>query len=312
MAYNPGAGVMPDYDVYVNDEFLQKAAFRTVTPYVSVRAGANVKVGIKAVGSTNTSPYVSLATFAAPSNSFYTVGFTGPLEGPVGQVTQRTNPFINPDLRRVPNPGRATGLWYRWSETPAAVDFRAVSGDPMNSDCNLTCISYLNTPAGGGCPTCAITQAPDVERISDLIGKTIITLSEFETGTYSFYPTLVGKNDPLWNVRFNNGAGGVVGTRSLQVEGAVPITNGARGKWYDFFAQGDSLLKANANNLEVQLSVTTVEHDVTSGCTFVVDARNARVPTRNTMTVTSGAAAASAGVAAMGLVGVLLAASTLL
>jgi hypothetical protein len=151
-----------------------------------------------------------------------------------------------------------------------------------------------------------------VERISDLIGKTIITLSEFETGTYSFYPTLVGKNDPLWNVRFNNGAGGVVGTRNLQVEGAVPITNGARGKWYDFFAQGDSLLKANANNLEVQLIVTTVEHDITSGCTFVVDARNARVPTRNTMTVTSGAAAASAGVAAMGLVGVLLAASTLL
>ena len=99
-------------DVYVNDELvLQKAAFRTVTPYVSVRAGANVKVGIKAVGSTSASPYVSLATFAAPSNSFYTVGFTGPLEGQEGQVTQRTNPIINPDLRRVPNPGRATGLW---------------------------------------------------------------------------------------------------------------------------------------------------------------------------------------------------------
>lgn len=133
---------------------------------------------------------------------------------------------------RVPNPARSSGLWYRWSETPASIDFRAVAGDPYNSYCNATCNSWLANPAGTGCPTCAITVAKDEERISDLIAKTVIQLSEFEGSSYfSFYPTLLGKNDPLWNPRFNGGAGGVVGVRNLYIQGAVPITNGARGYW---------------------------------------------------------------------------------
>lgn len=155
----------------------------------------------------------------------------------------------------------------------------------MNTDCNVTCISYLS--GGNGCPTCAITLAKDQERISDLIGKTVIQLSEFETGTFSFYPTLVGRNDPLWNVRFNGGAGGVVGVRNLNVEGAVPITNGARGVWYDFWAQGDSLLNANLNNLEVYATSTRVEYDTMTGCTYVLNSQRLRIDSVNTGTPTT-------------------------
>lgn len=290
---------MPDYDVYINDELLVRdATFRTVTPYASVRGGNDVSVGIKASGSTSSSPYVSVANFAAPINSFFTVGFTGPLPGPDGQVAQNTNPIVNPDMRRVPNPGRGSGLWYRWSETPATIDFRAVAGDPMNDDCNVTCINYLS--GGNGCPTCAITTALDVERISDLLAKTVIQLSEFEAGTYSFYPTLPGRNDPLWNVRFNGGAGGVVGVRALEVEGAEEIQGGARGMWYDFWAQGDSLLNANPNNLEVKATVTVVEYDTTNGCTYVLNDAGNRIPSQNmwaSSAASTSIAAASAVVA---------------
>jgi hypothetical protein len=293
VAYNPGAGTMPNYDVYVNDKLqFASVSFRTVTAYVSVPANTVTRVGIKNV--TSTGAYVASATFAAPSGSFFTVGFGGPLAGPVGQVASNTNPTVNVDVRRVPNPGRGTGLWYRWSETPAMIDFRAVAGNPLNSDCNATCISYLQ--GGNGCPTCAITLAADAERISDLVAKTVIPLSEFEEGVYSFYPVLPGRKDPLWNARFNNNQGGVVGVRGLTVTGAVAIANGARGTWYDFFAQGDSLLNANANNLEVKYTATTVEYDRRDGCTYVLDASNQRIASLNKWASSgaSGVAAASA------------------
>lgn len=99
VAYNPGQGAQPAYDLYVNDQLLQRdVPFRGVSPYVSVKGGA-VSIGIKASGSTSSSPYVSTSNFKAPVNSFFTVGFTGPLAGPVGQVAQNTNPIINPDMR---------------------------------------------------------------------------------------------------------------------------------------------------------------------------------------------------------------------
>lgn len=99
VAYNPGQGPQPAYDLYVNDRvYARNVPFRAISDYVSVRSGT-VSVGLKAVGSTPSSPYVSQASFNAPINSFYTVGFAGPLAGPVGQVAQRTNPIVNPDMR---------------------------------------------------------------------------------------------------------------------------------------------------------------------------------------------------------------------
>jgi hypothetical protein len=300
VAYNPAAGTMPAYDVYLNDVKQtgdwDNVAFRGVTSYAPVTAG-HVKIGIKAVGASASAPYVAERHFMTTSNAFYTVGFAGPLAAPDGMVVNGTNPVVNLDLRKVPNPGRSHGLWYRWSETPATIDFRAIANDPFDAaTCNADCI---DVPAlggsGNGCPSCPITAAADKERISELLAKTVIQLSELAEGRYSFYPVLEDRNDPLYNGVKN----AIVGVRNLQVNGAVATATGTRGTWYDFFAQGDSLLNPHVNNLEVKSTTTNVEYDSATACHFVLDSQNNRVGEAVIAGTTSGASAVATSAAAL-------------
>lgn len=304
---------MPNYDVYINDVRMSgdgaNVAFRGVTSYASVSLPRNgaVKIGLKAAGFTGaaTEGYVagSTRTFVATAGSFYTVGFQGAVTGPAGQIVQNSNPIVNPDMRRVPNPSRAQGLWYRWSETDAPIDFRAVAGDPtVTAACNATCNTRVS--GGSGCPACPVTTAPDVERISTLAAKTVIPWSEIPVGTgnYSFFPVTVGNSDPLFNPR----TGTVVGVRALAMKTTSVVNSNPRGYWYDFFAQGNSLLlPVLENNLEVRSTETWAEYDQTTGCTFVLNSAGARVGEARAASGSAAAAQAGVGVALVGAIGTL-------
>jgi hypothetical protein len=163
-SYNPVAGDMPRYDVWVNGRRRwMNVSFRSVTPYIEVPK-TTIEVGIRPVG--NRGAFLQSVKFPATSSA-YTVGFTGPLQGPIGQVLRNTSPFVNDDNVRVPNPGRFYGLWYRWSETNLNIDFRAVAGNP-----NLT----------------EVANAPDAMRLVANDPKTVIPYPELRNGEYSFYP----------------------------------------------------------------------------------------------------------------------------
>jgi hypothetical protein len=53
------------------------------------------------------------------AGKYYTAGFLGAVPGPQGQVVYNVPPMVvNEDVRRLPNPNRADGLWYRWRYAP--------------------------------------------------------------------------------------------------------------------------------------------------------------------------------------------------
>jgi hypothetical protein len=118
-----------------------------------------------------------------------------------------------------------------------AIDFRAIAGNPA-------------APWGVG-------NATDIERISNLAAKTVIPYGEIPTGSaYSFYPTGVGSNAPLFN-----------GQRGEYV--AVTNVNPASRALVDFFATGDSLLASHTNNLALVSQTVTAAYDAPSGCTIL-------------------------------------------
>lgn len=130
-----------------------------------------------------------------------------------------------------------TVQWYRWSETPVSIDFRAIAGNPA-------------APWGVG-------NATDIERISNLAAKTVIPYGEIPTGSaYSFYPTGVGSNAPLFNAQRNEFV-------------AVTNVNPASRALVDFFATGDSLLASHTNNLALVSQTVTAAYDAPSGCTIL-------------------------------------------
>lgn len=237
-SYKPYGASVPPVDYYVNGEKIQTMNFRDVTTYLAVPPGRNT-IAIRSANQPTSTP-LATAEFTAGIGKFYTAGFLGDVPGPAGQRVYSQGPIIvNEDVRTVPNPSRFNGLWYRWSETNAVIDFRTVAGDPAN-------------PA----------TAADSERISTLQPKTVIPIAELPTGTpYSFYPVLPGSSTPLPNTRLT-ATGGFVAVRNLTPrDGSV----------YDFFATGDSLLTAvhPANNLQVGYTETPLTFDPASGCTLV-------------------------------------------
>ena len=106
---------MPNVDLYLNDELQQQwtnVPFRGVGAYIAVPPG-QVSLGVRATGTT-TGAYLAQKSFVAAPGKAYTVGFTGPLPGPTGQVVSNTPPIVVEDGLQVPNPGRWRGTWYRW------------------------------------------------------------------------------------------------------------------------------------------------------------------------------------------------------
>lgn len=239
--YNPAQGTMPIVDVYLNGQLQwPNVPFRGVGAYVGVASGS-VTLGVRAAGTTGA--FIVEKTFTAAPGRAYTVGFTGPLAGPTGQIVSNTPPIVIEDAVQVPNPGRWRGLWYRWSETPVDVDFRVIAGNP----------APMNI-AGNN-----VSVAMDVARLSKLIAKTVIPIPETVPGVFSFYPTVVGSNDPLFNAQRNE---------YVRIANLTTVA----GRLYDFFATGDSLLAAHPNNLALVYTENTATFDTTSGCTLIAGA----------------------------------------
>lgn len=114
-SFNPAAGTVAGVDLYVNGVAADTSvAFRGVTNYRTVSAG-RVTVGIRAAGSASSTPLLANVTFTAAAGNAYTVGFTGPLAGPTGQVVTGVPPIVSLDSRTVPNPGRFAGLVSAWA-----------------------------------------------------------------------------------------------------------------------------------------------------------------------------------------------------
>jgi hypothetical protein len=88
--------------------------FRDVTSYLTVPAG-RINLAIRSAGASPSSAPLASADLTVAEGKFYTAGFLGMVPGPAGQSAYSRAPIIvNEDVRKVPNPGRFKGLWYRW------------------------------------------------------------------------------------------------------------------------------------------------------------------------------------------------------
>jgi hypothetical protein len=160
---------------------------------------------------------IATRIFTVQPGAAYTLGVTGALPGPSGQLLYNTSPLVIMEDIRIPNPGNFRGSWYRWSETDLVIDFRAYQGG-LNS----------------------VNQTADYMRMRANNPKTVIPYTEMIFGTYSFHPVTLNSTEILVNNNYDP-------PQSVGIFGQVYNQQAI----YDFLACGNSLLSTKPNTLRI-------------------------------------------------------------